>query len=464
MAPTITLPPRPSDEVLETWPSSALEYVHALENVLEQILKRQDEQELELREAKRQATPFRRKKKKDKSKHKKAGRKGGHSAHYRAEVDQVDELCDAILGAESPCCHFDIEELYSYEQIQEDIDVRRVIRKIVVHVGRCACCGKLVQGDHPYKTSSARGAAAHHIGPSALALTTMLHYEQGVPFERIVALLNSLGLANVSKATLVRAMERIGDRAKATFHKLLDKILEQEVVHIDETGWSINGEPCYLWVLTGGGYTAYFVRKTRSSDEAADFLNDFDGILVTDGAPAYDKLGQKLKRALCLLHLIRNMTSLEAKATGRGKVLARTLKQWFKDAIEAVGQRVTLEPSEYDRRRRELEASFFKVLETNPTNPFNARMVERLFKWQDSILLCLWDPDVAATNNLAERRIRPAVVLRKRSGCNRSERGARTFEILSSLTATARERGVDIIRVISDLLCQPEPYASAAFW
>jgi hypothetical protein len=292
----------------------------------------------------------------------------------------------------------------------------------------------------------------------------MLHYEQGVPFARLAVLLHTLGLAQVSKATLVRAMERVGDRAAATFQELLTKVLEQEVLHIDETGWSVQGEACSLWVLTGGDYTVSFVRQTRSSDEVADFLHDFAGVLVTDGAPAYDKLGQKLLRALCLLHLKRNVLALEAKTTGRGKALPRALAHWLTDAIALVGQRRTLEARVFERRATELEAAFFALLETQPRHPASARRIERLIAWQDAVLLCLWDPAVPATNNHGERQLRPAVVLRKRGGCNRSERGARTFERLASLAASARQQGVDFIQWIASLLCQPTAHAAAAFW
>ncbi len=47
---------------------------------------------------------------------------------------------------------------------------------------------------------------------------------------------------------------------------------------------------------------------------------------------------------------------------------------------------------------------------------------------------------VQATNNLAERQLRPAVIARKLSCGNRTERGARTWETLASLAATLAQR------------------------
>jgi hypothetical protein len=54
------------------------------------------------------------------------------------------------------------------------------------------------------------------------------------------------------------------------------------------------------------------------------------------------------------------------------------------------------------------------------------------------------------------------VVNRKVSGGNRSERGAETQEILSSIVQTARLRELDPRDVLVDLLRSPQPTASPA--
>ena len=428
-------------------------YIRALEEVLQRIIERLDEHEKELREAKRQATPFRREKRnKDR---KKPGRKGGHSTQRRAEPEHIDEELSAPHPCTCPNCHGKrVREEGTYEQIQEDLEVRPVARRITIHFGVCQDCGARVEGRHPYQTSTARGAAAHQVGPTALSLATQLHYQQGVPFEKMAAILKELGLL-VSKATLVRAMHRIAGRAEEPFRELLEQVLAEDVLHIDETGWVLDGEPCYLWVLSGKNTTVYFVRKTRSGDEIADFLEDFAGVFVTDGHAGYDKLGEKLLRALCHLHLLRNMKKLEAKTRGRAKALARDLIWWFQSAIALVSQRDELRPATFEELATDLENQYYEILDISPTDPANMRMVKRLLRWDEAVLRCLRDPQVPATNNHGERQIRPAVVLRKRGGCNRSPRGARTFERLSSIAATRSQHGLPFMDWVNRLLRSP---------
>ena len=72
----------------------------------------------------------------------------------------------------------------------------------------------------------------------------------------------------------------------------------------------------------------------------------------------------------------------------------------------------------------------------------------------------LFDLTLDATNWRAEHAIRPAVINRKVSGGNRSERGAETQEILSSVVQTARVRDLDPRDVLVDLLRSPQPTAS----
>lgn len=452
MASKVTLPSRPPDELLAQAHPEVRAYIAALEKVLGQVIQRQDEQEKAIREVKRQATPFRRGK--QKKERKKRGRKGGHSRERRSDVEHVDEEQHAECPEGCPSCGGVIEEDHTYEQVQEDLEIRRVVRRLVIHVGSCQGCGATVEGRNPFQTSTARGAAAHQIGPTALALAVHLHYQQGVPFEKMAAILDQLGL-RVSKAALVRAMHRVAQRSEQPFRELLHKVLDHEVLHIDETGWSIDGEPRYLWVLTGSNATVYFVRRTRSGDEVADFLEDFKGILVTDGHRGYDAIGKKLLRALCHLHLKRNFKDLEARMERRGKALSRDLLWWVDEviAVSAMRRDDLFEDGEFEDLATELERVFFDILDTTPSNPANAHMVNRLLTWQDAVLRCLRVPGVPSTNNHAERQIRPAVVMRKRGGCNRTERGARTFERLASVAATRAQHGLFLIEWVKRLLC-----------
>ena len=86
------------------------------------------------------------------------------------------------------------------------------------------------------------------------------------------------------------------------------------------------------------------------------------------------------------------------------------------------------------------------------TDPDNARLAKRLRKQRDHLLRFLDHDGVDATNNLAEREIRPAVIARKLSACNRTEAGAETHAVLASVLRTCRRQGRDILACLGELL------------
>ena len=77
-----------------------------------------------------------------------------------------------------------------------------------------------------------------------------------------------------------------------------------------------------------------------------------------------------------------------------------------------------------------------------------------------ALLSFLFDSTVDATNWRAEQAIRPAVVNRKVSGGNRSDRGAETQQVLASVVRTARQRGCNATNVLVEILRAPQPTVS----
>jgi transposase len=80
------------------------------------------------------------------------------------------------------------------------------------------------------------------------------------------------------------------------------------------------------------------------------------------------------------------------------------------------------------------------------------RLAKRLRRHWDHLFTFLDKPDVPFDNNLAERAIRPAVILRKNSQSNRPEQGAATQSVLMSIFRTLKLRGHDPIRTVTHAL------------
>ena len=75
----------------------------------------------------------------------------------------------------------------------------------------------------------------------------------------------------------------------------------------------------------------------------------------------------------------------------------------------------------------------------------NVRMAKRRRKPREHLLRFLYVEGLDGTNHHAERMLRPAVITRKTSGCNRSPGGAEAHSILASVLVTCRQRALSAV-------------------
>jgi transposase len=102
--------------------------------------------------------------------------------------------------------------------------------------------------------------------------------------------------------------------------------------------------------------------------------------------------------------------------------------------------------------RGKVHAELDRLLAGTYTDPDNARLAKLLRQHRESVLRFLDHDVVDATNNLAEREGRPAVIARKLSAGNRTEAGAETHAVLASLLRTYRRQGRSILEGLTALL------------
>jgi transposase len=80
------------------------------------------------------------------------------------------------------------------------------------------------------------------------------------------------------------------------------------------------------------------------------------------------------------------------------------------------------------------------------------RLIKRLRRHRNHLFTFLDKPGVPFENNLAERAVRPAVIIRKNSYANRSQQGAEVQGVLMSIYRTLRQRGHNPLQTITQAL------------
>ena len=238
------------------------------------------------------------------------------------------------------------------------------------------------------------------------------------------------------------------------------------MVHADETGWYIASasKKAWLWVFTTPeGVTVYAIRQSRGADVPTAILGDsFDGMLVVDGWVVYTTLGCPL--AQCNAHLLRRCAELLEVQRGDAALFPQQVKQLLQGAMLLRRARDTIEvPNEriWNRAVTSTERKLAELLGPAQTDADNARFRKHLVAHQNEILVFLKDLAVAPTNNLGEREIRPAVLMRKVSAGNRTDAGAHTHEVLATLTRTAARGGARFADLVPELLTSEGPIVLA---
>lgn len=412
------------------------------------------------REQGRQAGRFRRNK--TKIKRKKPGRPSGHEPALRPTPApaQVDRVID-VPCTECPDCQAPLLEPAIIVQYQTDLPpVVPIVTQFNIETGWCPCCRQRCQGRHVEQTSDARGAAGNTFGPVVLTMAAELKHRLGVPYRKICDFYQTYCNLDIAPATLVRAEQRLADRARPTYELILDALRQAHVVHADETGWRISNVNAWLWVFSCKDTTIYAIRTSHGHDVPADILGpDFDGFLIVDGWAAYDVLDYAKGR--CNAHILRRAKDLLDIVPAKETKYLDALIALLQDAIDLAKRRDEFAPDPYARRVQKMEDRLDHWLDHLPRSASAEldRLSDHVAAHRGEWFIFLHDPDVPPTNNHAEQMLRPAVITRKVGGCNKTLWGAMTHSILASLMVTCHRQGKRFLDLARRLWAATQPQA-----
>jgi transposase len=408
------------------------------------------------RAGKRQATPFARRKLVERPK--RPGRKAGQGKFSRREQPapkRVDKTKRARLHG-CPECGSRLSDIHKHEQYVSDIPkIQPITTRYVTYSGYCGGCQKRVRSRHPEQTSQATGAAGVMVGPRAKALAADLKHRLGGSYGKVSETLNDAFGLQVSRSGWCQADQRLAETARPVYQGLIEVVQHSSVVHADETGWRIGTLAAWLWVFANQAVTVYAIRDNRSSDVVVEILGKkFKGTLASDCFVAYDdkRLADWLKQK-CLSHLLKDLKEMEESKTGRAVHFARDGTAILQAALKLKAEKPSLDPATFAQRAQALETQLDALISQRRQlkDRDNLRFARRLRKHRPHLLRFLFVDDLNATNNLAERQLRPGVIIRKTNGCNRSRGGAQTHSILASVLVTCRQHSVPILDYMASL-------------
>ncbi len=319
------------------------------------------------------------------------------------------------------------------------------ITEFQLDVYKCSNCGSEIRSKHIDCPQTG------DMGIYLLNYITMLKYNLRGVIRKVQEFLLRNNDLKLSVKGINDALLRVGDACRNEYAAIQDRIRKSKWVHIDETGFHVNGNKYWLWAFRSAENDVLIVIvDSRGRDVVRDTLGgDFHGPAIVDGWKVYSYL-TIIQR--CWAHLIREVDAF--KSSGKGKELSEEIHSMFGELKES------LKSEDMDDRRSMKEKYDTRIEEIvkryDPIGELH-KPIEYIRNGLGSWFTCLLYKGMEPTNNLAEQAIREHVVIRKIIGTFRSEGGSQNYQYISSLLSTWRLQGksmfVEMDKILRKELC-----------
>ncbi len=291
------------------------------------------------------------------------------------------------------------------------------------------------------------------IGHGLTSLIATLREEARLPFATIQRLLGTLTGLHLSVGALVDAVGHVAVRASPFLAEATAAIRASPVVHADETGWRENGRNGYVWTFSTLEHRL-FLHGSRAKPMLTRGLGEaFAGVLVSDFYGVYT--GTEGVHQYCWAHLLRDIHDLTTQHPDDAALRGWAAAVGTVFATAQAGARGHRADRWRARNRAQTDLTRVCTPWLDPRVP-QTPLCTRMLRYLESLFVFVTEPAVPATNNVAERSLRPLVVSRKISGGTRSARGTHTKMTLASLFGTWRAQGINPFAACRDLLAAPQ--------
>jgi transposase len=361
-----------------------------------------------------------------------------------------------------------LQELFggSYRRLPDEVykklDFHPATFEVVEHHIAVYCGNKnqtIVRADRPSELLK-----NSIVTPSLLAAVINAKYINSLPLYRLEQEFKRYDV-NISRQVMSNWVITGSERyLSLLYDRMHDELYKSHVLHADETPFKVTKDGrdtmtnSYMWVYRsgkdGGGPPTilYEYQKTRKSDHPAQFLKEFQGIVVCDGYQSYHKIANErpdeLKVAGCWTHARRRFAQL-CKALGKEKAKG-TLAEAAVGQIAAIYHvDNSLSDLKLDEKLRErqlhvkpLIEAFFTWVKANrhavPEKSETGKAFTYCINQEQYLRTFLEDPTVPLDNNSAEIAIRSFCVGKHNWHLIDTINGAKASAIAYSIAETAK--------------------------
>ena len=370
-----------------------------------------------------------------------SGKRGGRKGHRGSGPILLEPTeVQVVHPAACECGHSGLVTSVPYHthQVIELPPIEMQITHFELHRGHCLGCGRLLKAEVP-------SAFRTGYGPRLSALIGELSGMHGTSRRLIQDFCHSVLHIPISLGAVQKVIDRVSEALLPHYEMIAELARQAPVGYIDETPWYCQNALQWLWTMATDTVTLYLIHPNRSKEAFFDLIEDWRGLLVSDGYGVYQDWVNR--RQTCLAHLIRTARGLSGK---RDPELA-ACGAWALSELQRLCHMAKAPPSGGEWTA--WYARFCNLIGRYHERKDDAgRLARRLQREMASLWVFLVEQGVEATNNRAERALRFGVLWRKRSSGTASVKGNRWVERILSLRQTCRQLGQSSFGVLVDAL------------
>lgn len=260
-------------------------------------------------------------------------------------------------------------------------------------------------------------------------------------FSQIQNILLDTWQIELSQGEISKFLDREAIHLKPSYEQLKKNIRQESSAHLDETSWRLQREKenSFSWIMSGGQSkeSIFLVGESRGKGNIEKLIGkDYNGVAVTDDYGAYKKFEN---HQLCWAHLIRKFRDLANSQELNEAQIAHCQKEYHKLCLiysDIKNNRTIEKYSEFEKQLND----FSKIKPKDKDILKTIRLKTTLKKNVPKYLTCLKNPNIAMTNNQAERSLRHLVLKRKISFGSFAKRTADNLAVLLSIMASFKQR------------------------
>jgi len=243
------------------------------------------------------------------------------------------------------------------------------------------------------------------------------------------------------------SMRELSCKTERTEQLLVSRLRQGNVIFADETKVKVRGGTGYVWAFSGIEEVVYRFTETRDAAILKEFLDGFQGVIVSDFYSGYDSAPCEQQK--CLVHLIRDINDdlLKEPFNEELKELASRFTELLKAIVDDIDK--------FGLKRRHLNkfirpASQFEkwVLSQEFRTKSAQRYHKRIRKYGKRLFTFLCHDGVPWNNNIAENAIKLVVSRRRLFGASYSKEGMRDYLRFLSFFQTLRRKGGSLLRFL----------------